>query len=142
GGDEDGSAAVCAALEQQLASGASRPEGCRGGGGGRCRDARALGMQHGHGGALPSSRTSQDRAPDPPIVQSTTSAPGPRFEGHFPWSWCTPLMTRWICCDQPGWLNDIRPPSVQIGWLPPWAMRPSMTKSPPSPGRQNSSASN
>ena len=64
----------------------------------------------------PRSRTSQNRAPDPPFEHNATSAPSTWLEAHVPRSCCggpdDPLQLLRV---DPGWLNDMVPPSVVTG---------------------------
>ena len=64
----------------------------------------------------PRSRTSQNRAPEPPFEQSATSAPSTWLLTQDPRSCWAALITRCSCCALiPGWLNDMVPPSVVTG---------------------------
>ena len=86
------------------------PEGLRASGGHGNGNARRLGDERrrrgvAHGRLLPSTMTSANRAPDPPLEHRATSAPGTCAVGQSPRSWRTPLTTRWNCWAAiPGWL--------------------------------------
>jgi hypothetical protein len=64
----------------------------------RSRNPFGLGKEVAHGRSWPKSRTSQNRAPDPPLEHRATSAPATWFVSQSPRSCMTARMTRCSCC--------------------------------------------